>query len=95
MSPNPYQNQKAETVRQWLHTVAVTVSAIVPPVLAVRPGLIHPEGSKSFARYSAPPKPRSYSSAPRQIQNRAKPSRQQTETGLNASEHAELNHTVC
>ncbi|WP_269215615.1 hypothetical protein [Arthrobacter sp. AK01] len=35
MSPNPYQKQKAEPVRQWLHTIAVTISAIVPSVLAV------------------------------------------------------------
>jgi Na+/melibiose symporter-like transporter len=35
VSPEPHQKQKAETVRRWLHTVAILVSALTPPVLAV------------------------------------------------------------
>ncbi|WNZ04326.1 hypothetical protein [Paenarthrobacter ureafaciens] len=35
MSPEHDQKQKAETVRRWLHTVAVLVSAFSPAVLAV------------------------------------------------------------
>jgi Na+/melibiose symporter-like transporter len=35
VSPEPRKRQKAETIRRWLHTVAVLVSALTPPVLGI------------------------------------------------------------